>query len=143
MTGAIFDFIIYDEMTQKERRQKLSPLRHQLQQLLRELRRTLEPAFARSAIVKGNVYDRAYRCKAKHCACQRGRLHWDVGLTWSEQGRRHFRQVPAGRVGELRRKSRHYLQLRQARAEVTVLSKKITGVLDQIEAVRREEAFHE
>jgi hypothetical protein len=35
------------------------------------------------------------------------------------------------------------LRLRQARAAVTVLSKKITGVLDQIEAVRREEPFDE
>jgi hypothetical protein len=143
LTGAIFDFIIHDEMNHKERRQKLSPLRRQLQQLLRQLQRRLEPAFQRTAIVKGNVYDRAYRCQAKHCACQRGQLHRDVGLTWSEPGRRRFRQVPPGRVVELRRKSRDYLRLRQARAAVTVLSKKITGVLDQIEAVRREAAFHE
>ena len=130
-------------MNHTERRQKLKPLRRQLQQLLRELHQTLEPAFQRTAIVKGNVYDRAYRCQAKQCACRRGQFHQDVVLTWSEHGQRRFRQVPTGRVMELRRKSRDYLRLRQARAAVTVLSKKITGVLDQIEAVRREEAFHE
>ena len=130
-------------MSNKERRQQLTPLRVQLKQLLEELHQTLEPAFERTPVVKGNVYERAYRCGAARCVCQRGRLHQNVGLTWSEQGKHHFRQVPPGRVAELRRKSRDYLRLRQARAAVTVLSKKITGVLDQIEAVRREEAFYE
>lgn len=130
-------------MSNKERRQQLTPLRVELQQLLAKLHQTLEPAFQRTPIVKGNVYERAYRCGAARCVCQRGQLHHNVGLTWSEQGRHHFRQVPTGRVAELQRKSQDYLRLRQARAAVTVLSKKITGVLDQIEAVRREEPFDE
>lgn len=127
-------------MSKPDRRQQLSRLRGELDRLLRELEQTLAPGFERTPLVKGNVYERAYRCGAARCVCRRGRLHRNVGLGWSEGGRPRFRQVPPERVAELRRKSEDYLRLRRARAEVTVIGKKIVGVLDQIQALRQEDS---
>ena len=135
--------MICNRMLDKDRRQQLSRLRLELRRLREELAQTLKPGFEGTPLVKGNVYDRAYRCGAARCVCRRGQLHRNVGLGWSEGGRPRFRQVPPDRVGELRRKSADYLRLRQARATVTVLGKKIVGVLDQIQEVRREEPFDE
>jgi len=59
-------------------------------------------------------------------------------LTWSEQGRSHMRSIPPAQLAELRKKSAEYLRFRRARAEVSVLHKKILKVLDQIQESRRE-----
>jgi hypothetical protein len=68
----------------------------------------------------------------------RGRLHRNMVLTWSEQGRSHMRSIPPAQLAELRKKSAEYLRFRRARAEVSVLHKKILKVLDQIQELRRE-----
>jgi hypothetical protein len=119
--------------------QKLSRLRVELRQLLERLWKTLEVAFARTPLVKGNVYEIARRCGTPNCSCTRGRLHRNMVLTWSEQGRSRMRSLPPGRVAELRQKSEEYLRFRRARAQVSVLHKKILAVLDQIQELRREE----
>jgi hypothetical protein len=119
--------------------QKLSRLRVELRQLLERLWKTLAVAFARTPLVKGNVYEIARRCGTPHCSCTRGRLHRNMVLTWSEQGRSRMRSLPRGRVAELRQKSEEYLRFRRARAEVSVLHKEILAVLDQIQELRREE----
>lgn len=119
--------------------QKLSRLRVELRQLLERLWKTLAVAFARTPLVKGNVYEIARRCGTPHCSCTRGRLHRNMVLTWSEQGRSRMRSLPPGRVVELRQKSEEYLRFRRARAQVSVLHKKILAVLDQIQELRREE----
>ena len=119
--------------------QKLSRLRVELRQLLERLWKTLAVAFARTPLVKGNVYEIARRCGTPNCRCTRGRLHRNMVLTWSEQGRSRMRSLPRGRVAELRQKSEEYLRFRRARAEVSVLHKKILAVLDQIQELRREE----
>ena len=46
--------------------------------------------------------------------------------------------IPRARVAELRQKSAEYLRFRWARAEVSVLHKKILKVRDQIQEPRRE-----
>ena len=119
--------------------QKLSRLRLELRQLLERLGKTLAVAFARTPLVKGNVYEIARRCGTPHCRCTRGRLHRNMVLTWSEQGRSRMRSLPPGRVAELRQKSAEYLRFRRARAQVSVLHKEILAVLDQIQELRREE----
>ncbi len=126
-------------MQDSQRLEKLSRLRVELRQLLERLWKTLEVAFARTPLVKGNVYEIARRCGTPNCSCTRGRLHRSMVLTWSEQGRSRMRSVPRARVAELRQKSEAYLRFRRARAEVSVLHKKILAVLDQIQELRREE----
>ncbi|MGD0962732.1 MAG: DUF6788 family protein [Candidatus Acidiferrales bacterium] len=107
--------------------------------LLERLREALEAALARSPLVKGNVYEIARRCGTANCSCTRGQLHRNMVLTWSDQGRHHMRSIPPAQLADLRKKSAEYLRFRRARAEVSVLHKKILKVLDQIQELRREE----
>jgi hypothetical protein len=125
-------------MQDRRHHEKLSRLRGALLALFEQLREVLEVALARTPVVKGNVYEIARRCGTRNCGCTRGRLHRNIVLTWSEQGRSHMRSIPRARVAELRQKSAEYLRLRRAHAEVSVLHKKILKVLDQIQELRRE-----
>src|SRR5580700_8053855 len=129
----------YSHMQGRKHDEKLSRLRGALLALLEHLREVLEVALARTPLVKGNVYEIARRCGTPNCSCTRGQLHRNMVLTWSEQGRSHMRSIPRARVAELRKKSEEYLRFRRARAEVSVLHKKILKVLDQIQELRREE----
>lgn len=125
-------------MQDRKHDQKLSRLRVTLLALLQQLREVLSVALARTPLVKGNVYEIARRCSTPNCSCMRGRLHRNMVLTWSEQGRSHMRSIPPAQLAELRKKSAEYLRFRRARAEVSVLHKKILKVLDQIQELRRE-----
>jgi len=117
---------------------KLSRLRQQLHDSVDRLRQVLEVAWDRSPLVKGSLYQIARRCGRPHCRCTRGHLHRNFVLTWSEQGRHHMRSLSPEQVAQLRPKSREYARFRQARAQVTVLCKRILAILDQIEELRRE-----
>jgi len=125
-------------MQDRKHDEKVSRLRGALLALLEHLREVLEVALARTPLVKGNVYEIARRCGTPNCSCTRGQLHRNMVLTWSEQGRSRMRSIPRARVAELRKKSAEYLRFRRARAEVSVLDKKILKLLDQIEELRRE-----
>ena len=126
-------------MHHTNRQERLSRLRGALLALLEYLRETLNVALARTPLVKGTVYEIARRCGTPNCRCTRGRLHRNMVLTWSEQGRHHMRSIPPAQLADLRKKSEEYLRFRRARAQVTVLHKKILKVLDQIQELRREE----
>jgi hypothetical protein len=60
-------------------------------------------------------------------------------LTWSDQGRHRIFSIPPEKLADLRIKSEGYLRFRRARARVTEICKKILGVMDRIEKLRREE----
>ncbi len=116
-----------------------SRLRQALRDLIRELEASLEVAFHRSALVKGNVYELARKCGKPNCICTRGQLHRSMVLTWSEGGKSRLFSIPPERVGELKEKSEEYLRVRRARARVTEICREILAVLDQMEKLRREE----
>jgi hypothetical protein len=118
---------------------KLSRLRQVLRRLLQNLEGSLEVAFGRSALVKGNVYEMARKCGKPNCVCTRGELHRTMVLSWSEEGKSRLVSVPAERLGELKEKSEEYLRFRRARARVTEICREIVAVLDQMEKLRREE----
>jgi hypothetical protein len=101
---------------QKKGLHNLSQLRQALRHLLQELEHSLEVAFGRSPLVKGNVYEIARKC-----------------------GKPRLFSIPPQRLGELKEKSQEYLQFRRARARVTEIGRQIVAVLDQIENLRREE----
>lgn len=126
-------------MQYSKHQEKLSRLRGALLGLLERLSKTLQVALARTPLVKGNVYEIARRCGTPNCSCTRGQLHRNMVLTWSEQGRHRLRSIPPAQLADLRKKSEAYLRFRRARAEVSVLHKKILKVLDQIQELRREE----
>ncbi len=126
-------------MHENKRQEKLSRLRAALLELLDRLRQILEVVLARTPLVQGSVYEIARRCGTPNCSCTRGRLHRNMVLTWSEQGRHHMRSIPLAQLADLRRKSEEYLRFRRARAELSVLHKKILKMVDQIQELRREE----
>ena len=124
---------------QKKDFQTHSRLRQALRNLIRELEASLEVAFNRSPLVKGNVYQMARKCGKPNCVCTRGELHRSMVLSWSEGGKSRLRSIPPERLGELKEKSEEYLRVRRARARVTEICKEILAVLDQMEKLRREE----
>jgi hypothetical protein len=124
---------------QKEKLQDLSRLRQALRRLLRDLEHSLEVAFGRSPLVKGNVYEMARKCGKPNCLCTRGELHRSMVLSWSERGKTRLLSIPPERLGELKERSEAYLRFRRARARVTEIGREIVAVLDQMEKLRREE----
>ena len=126
-------------MQRKEQLGKLSRLRQALRELLADLEKSLGVAFGRAPMVKGSVYELARKCGKPTCACARGELHRSMVLTWSHEGKSELFSIPPERLSELREKSEEYLRFRRARARVTELCKKILGVMDRIEKLRREE----
>jgi len=124
---------------QKKELHNLSRLRQALRRLLQDLEHSLEVAFGRSPLVKGNVYKMARKCGKPNCVCTRGELHRSMVLSWSEGGKTRLFSIPPGRLGELQEKSEEYLRFRRGRARVTEICREILAVLDQMESLRREE----
>jgi len=126
-------------MQRKDQFDKLSRLRQSLRELLAELEKSLRVAFGRAPMIKGNVYELARKCGKPTCACSRGKFHRSMVLTWSHEGKSKLFSIPLERVSELEEKSEEYLRFRRARARVTEICKKILGVMDRMEKLRREE----
>lgn len=138
LTATFLYAIIYNKM-QNKKLLKLSRLRQMLRRLLQNLEGSLEVAFGRSPLVKGNVYRIARKCGKPNCVCTRGELHRSMVLSWSEKGQTRLLSIPPERLRELQEKSEEYLRFRRARARVTEIGREILAVLDQMESLRREE----
>ena len=126
-------------MQKKKRFDRLSRLRQTLRGLLDDLEKSLDVAFGRALMIRGNVYELARQCGKPACACARGALHRSMVLTWSQEGKSKLVSIPPERLSELQAKRAEYLQFRQARARVTQIGKKILNVMDRMEKLRREE----
>ena len=134
-----FLYAIYtNSMQKKGDLEKLSRLRGALRDALKELEKTLEVAFERSALVKGNVYELARKCGKPSCACAEGQLHRSMVLSWSHEGKTRLMAIAAEKLDRLRANSEQYLRYRRARARVAEIFKQILKLLDQIEKLRRE-----
>lgn len=118
--------------------EKLSRQRAALRDALKELEKTLEVAFERSALVKGNVYELARKCGKPTCACAEGQLHRSMVLSWSHQGKTRLMTIPPEKLDRLQANSEQYLRYRRARARVTEIHQQMLKLLDQIEKLRRE-----
>jgi hypothetical protein len=126
-------------MQRQEHLGTLRRLRQALRARLADLEQALGVAFGRAPMVKGNVYALARKCGKPTCACARGELHRSMVLTWSQAGKSKLLSIPPQRLSELQAKSEEYLEFRRARARVTEICKKIVGVMDRMEKLRREE----
>jgi hypothetical protein len=123
---------------QKRGLEKLSRLRGALREALKDLEVTLQVAFERSPLVKGNVYELARKCGKPSCACAAGQLHRSLVLSWSHQGKTRLMTIPPEQLDRVRAGSEHYLRYRRARARVTEIHQQILKLFDQIETLRRE-----
>src|SRR5438132_14219417 len=74
-------------MQKKAALDKLSRLRAALRDALKELETTLEVAFERSALVKGNVYELARKCGKPTSVGAEGRFDRGTVPSWSHRGR--------------------------------------------------------
>ncbi len=120
-------------------KKKFSQLRHSLRRLSDEVRQLINPFFSDKPVVKGSVYELKTQCGKPGCKCAQGELHSRMVVSASEKGKTILRVIPRGLLVEVQGKVRRYQELRRARAQVVEMHKKMLQVMDEMEAMRREE----
>jgi len=120
-------------------KKKFSQLRHSLRRLSDELRELINPSFSDKPVIKGSVYELKTKCGKPGCKCAQGELHHRMVLSASERGRTRLRAIPHGFLVEVQTKVRRYQELRRVRVRLIEVHKKMLHVMDEMEAMRREE----
>jgi len=126
-------------MQNRANKRKFSGLRQSLVGLADEVKRLIEPFLSDQAVIKGSVYELKSKCGKPGCKCAKGQLHRRMVLSASDKGKTRLRVIPRGFVSEVQNKVRWYQRLRRARARLVVLHKEMLQVMDEMEAMRREE----
>ncbi len=120
-------------------RRKFSQLRQSLKRLSDEIRQLIDPSFSDKPVIKGTVYELKRKCGKPGCKCTQGELHSRMVVSSSEKGKTRLRVIPHGFLVEIQVKVRRYQELRRARARLVEVQRKIIQVMDEMEAMRREE----
>jgi len=123
----------------KAQHERLSRLRQTLLHLSGEIKRLIEPFFSDRPMIKGTVYELKRRCGKPGCRCARGELHTRMVVSASEAGKTRLQVIPKGFLVEVEAKVRHYQGHRRARARLGEIYRKMLKVIDEMEAMRREE----
>jgi hypothetical protein len=123
----------------KANREKFSQLRQTLLHLSSEIQGVIKPLFSDRPVIKGTVYELKRRCGKAGCKCTRGELHARMVVSASEEGKTRLRVIPRGFLIEVQAKVRRYQELRRVRARLGEIYRKMLKVMDQMEAMRREE----
>jgi hypothetical protein len=123
----------------KSAREKFSRLRQTLFHLVSEMKQWVEPFFSDRPVVKGTVYELRRRCGKPGCKCAKGELHARMVVSASEKGKTRLRVIPRGFLGEVQEQVRRYQELRRIRARLVTIHRQMLRVLDEMEAMRREE----
>jgi hypothetical protein len=120
-------------------REKFSRLRQSLLHLVNEMRPLVEPFFSDRPVIKGTAYELRRKCGKPGCKCAQGELHARMVVSASEKGRTRLRVIPRGFLVEVQGRVKRYQELRRVRARVVVIHRQMLRVLDEMEAMRREE----
>jgi len=120
-------------------KKKFSQLRQSLAGLANEIRRIVEPFFSDKLVIKGSVYELKTKCGKPGCKCAKGQLHHRMVLSASEKGKTKLRAIPHGFLVEVQTKVRRYQELRRVRVRLIEVHKKMLQVMDEMEALRRQE----
>ena len=120
-------------------KQKFSQLRHSLRRLSDELRQLINSSFSDKPVIKGSVYELKRKCGKPGCKCAQGQLHSRMVVSASEKGKTILRVIPHGFLVEVQAKVRRYQELRRARARLVEVHRKMIQVIDEMEAIRRQE----
>jgi hypothetical protein len=96
-----------------------SQLRQSLARLANDSRQIVEPFYSDKPVIKGSVYELKTKCGKPGCKCAQGHLHHRTVLSASEKGKTQLRAIPRGFLAEVQRK--------------------IVRLIDEMEAMRREE----
>lgn len=124
---------------QRVNKRKFSRLRQSLVQLCNEMKKLTHPFLTDLPVIKGSVYELKRKCGKKGCKCAQGELHGCMVVSSSEKGKTRLRVIPSGFLVEVQAKVRRYQELRQARAQLVEVHKKILQAMDEMEAMRRQE----
>jgi hypothetical protein len=123
----------------KSAREKFSRLRQSLVHLVSEIKQLVEPFFSDWPVIKGTVYELRRRCGKPGCKCAQGELHARMVVSASENGKTRLRVIPRGFLVEAQQRVGRYQELRQIRARLVAIHREMLRVLDEMEAMRREE----
>jgi hypothetical protein len=123
----------------KSAREKFSRLRQSLVHLVSEMKQLVEPFFSDRPVIKGTVYELRRRCGKPGCKCAQGELHARMVVSASEKGKTQLRVIPRGFLVEAQQKVGRYQELRRMRARLVAIHGEMLKVLDEMEAMRREE----
>ncbi len=123
----------------KSERERFSRLRQTLLQLADEIEGLVKPLFSDRPVMKGTVYELKRKCGKPSCKCARGELHTRMVLSASEGGKTRLQVIPHGSLGEVQEKVRRYQEFRRVRARLGEIYRKMLTVMDEMEAMRREE----
>jgi hypothetical protein len=123
----------------KSERERFSRLRQTLLQLAGEIEGLIKPLFSDRPVMKGTVYELKRKCGKPGCKCARGELHTRMVLSASEGGKTRLQVIPHGSLGEVQEKVRRYQEFRRVRARLGEIYRKMLTVIDEMEAMRREE----
>jgi hypothetical protein len=123
----------------KSAREKFSRLRQSLVHLVSEMKQLVEPFFSDRPVIKGAVYELRRRCGKPGCKCAQGELHARMVVSASEKGKTQLRVIPRGFLVEAQQKVGRYQELRRMRARLVAIHREMLKVLDEMEAMRREE----
>jgi len=120
-------------------KKEFSQLRQSLRKLSDEVRQLINPFFSDKPLIKGSVYELKTKCGKPGCKCAQGELHHRMVVSASEKGKTKLRAIPHGFLVEVQTKVRRYQELRRVRARLIEVHKKMLQVMDEMEAMRREE----
>ena len=123
----------------KSDRAKFSHLRQTLLHLASEIEGLVKPLFSDRPVMKGTVYELKRKCGKPGCKCAQGELHTRMVVSASEGGKTRLQVIPHGSLVEVQTKVRRYQELRRVRARLGEVYRKMLKVMDEMEAMRREE----
>src|SRR4030066_238142 len=123
----------------KADREKFSQLRQSLLRLASEIEGLVKPLFSDRPVIKGTVYELKRKCGKPGCKCAQGELHARMVVSASERGKTRLRVIPRGFLVDTQQRVRRYQELRRARARVVEIHRQMLKVMDEMEAMRREE----
>ena len=123
----------------KSEREKFSRLRQTLLHLAGEIKGLIEPFFSDLPVIRGTVYELKRKCGKPGCRCAQGELHARMVVSASEGGKTKLQVIPHGSLSEVQVKVRRYQELRRVRARLGEIYRKMLQMMDEIEAMRREE----
>ncbi len=123
----------------KTEREKFSRLRQNLLHLASEIEGLVKPLFSDRPVIKGTVYELKRKCGKPGCKCAQGELHSRMVVSASERGKTRLQVIPHGTLGEVQTKVRRYQELRRVRSRLGEIYRKMLKVMDEMEAMRREE----
>lgn len=87
----------------------------------------------------GSVYEIKRKCGKQNCKCAKGELHGQIVLSTKKEGKTKLHPISKSQIIEARIKTERRRKLRCARARLSTLHREILEIIDEMEAMRRDE----